>query len=102
MMAFTCRSGLTKTHDRLRRLRADEVTFLRQVLKRAKRWRPSADDVANLPEIQNVVGEVLSKKYNCSCFAPLPASQNGARLIARASLPSAPLGAKWNPRRCAG
>ncbi len=37
-----------------------EVTLIRQVLKRAKRWSVIADDVANLPESQTVVGRVLT------------------------------------------
>ena len=37
-----------------------EVTLIRQVLKRAKRWSVIADEVSNLPENQNVVGNVLT------------------------------------------
>jgi hypothetical protein len=46
-----------------------EVTLIRQVLKRAKRWSVIADDVSNMPENQNVVGRVMSHEQKTS---PVP------------------------------
>lgn len=45
-----------------------EVTLIRQVLKRAKRWSVIADEVSNLPENQNVVGRVLSHEQKLHLF----------------------------------
>ncbi len=45
-----------------------ELTLLRQVLKRAKRWSMIADDVSNLPESQNVVGRVLTHEQKLHLF----------------------------------
>ena len=45
-----------------------EVTLIRQVLKRAKRWAVIADDVSNLPENQNVVGKVLTREQKLHLF----------------------------------
>jgi integrase len=45
-----------------------EVTLIRQVLKRAKRWSVIADEVSNLPENQNVVGRVLSHEQKVHLF----------------------------------
>ena len=38
-----------------------EVFLVRQVLRRAKRWSVIADDVHNLPENRNVVGQVMTQ-----------------------------------------
>ena len=45
-----------------------EVTLIRQVLKRAKRWSVIADEVSNLPENQNVVGKVLTLEQKLHLF----------------------------------
>lgn len=45
-----------------------EVTLIRQILKRARRWATIADDVANLPENQNVVGRVLTHEQKLHLF----------------------------------
>lgn len=45
-----------------------EVTLIRQVLKRAKRWSVIADDVTNMPENQNVVGKVLTREQKLCLF----------------------------------
>jgi integrase len=45
-----------------------EVTLIRQVLKRAKRWAVIADDVSTLPENQNVVGKVLTREQKLHMF----------------------------------
>ncbi|MGO9965757.1 MAG: tyrosine-type recombinase/integrase [Bryobacteraceae bacterium] len=45
-----------------------EVTLIRQILKRAKRWSIIADDVANLPENQNVVGRALTLEQKLLLF----------------------------------
>jgi integrase len=45
-----------------------EVTLLRQVLKRAKRWSVIADEVSNLPENQNIVGRVLTREQKVHLF----------------------------------
>lgn len=45
-----------------------EVTLIRQILKRAKRWSVIADDVGNLPENQNVVGRVLTREQKLLLF----------------------------------
>jgi len=45
-----------------------EVTLIRQVLKRAKRWSVIADDVKNLPENENVVGRALTKELKLHLF----------------------------------
>lgn len=45
-----------------------ECTLIRQILKRAKRWSIIADDVANLPENQNVVGRVLTLEQKLALF----------------------------------
>jgi len=45
-----------------------EVTLIRQVLKRAKRWSVIADDVSNLPESRNVVGRVLTSEQKLHLF----------------------------------
>jgi integrase len=45
-----------------------EVTLLRQILKRAKRWSIIADDVENLPENQNTVGRVLTREQKLLLF----------------------------------
>lgn len=46
-----------------------EVTLIRQVLKRAKRWSVIADDVVNLPESRTVVGRVLTQEQKRLLFA---------------------------------
>jgi integrase len=45
-----------------------EVTLIRQVLKRAKRWSVIADDVSNLPENQNVVSKALMAEQKLHLF----------------------------------
>lgn len=45
-----------------------EVTLIRQVLKKGKRWSVIADDVLNLPENQTVVGRALSKELKLLLF----------------------------------
>lgn len=45
-----------------------EVTLMRQVLKRARRWSVIADEVSNLPENQNVVGRVLTHEQKLHLF----------------------------------
>ena len=45
-----------------------EVTLIRQVLKRAKRWSVIADEISNLPENQNVVGKVLTLEQKLHLF----------------------------------
>lgn len=45
-----------------------EVTLIRQVLKRAKRWAVIADDVKNLPENENVVGRAIPNELKIHLF----------------------------------
>ena len=45
-----------------------EVTLIRQILKRAKRWSIIADDVANLPENQSAVGRALTLEHKLLLF----------------------------------
>ena len=45
-----------------------EVTLIRQILKRAKRWSIIADEVSNLPENQNVVGRALTLENKLLLF----------------------------------
>jgi len=45
-----------------------EVTLIRQILKRAKRWSIIADEVENLPENQNTVGRVLTREQKLLLF----------------------------------
>jgi integrase len=45
-----------------------EVTLIRQVLKRAKRWSMIADEVDNLPENQNVIGRALTLEHKLALF----------------------------------
>lgn len=45
-----------------------EVTLIRQVLKKAKRWSVIADDVSNLPENHNVIGRVLTREQKLLLF----------------------------------
>jgi integrase len=45
-----------------------EVTLIRQVLNRAKRWSVIADEVSNMPENQNVVGRVLTREQKIHLF----------------------------------
>lgn len=45
-----------------------EVTLIRQILKRAKRWSVIADEVENLPENRNTVGRVLTREQKLLLF----------------------------------
>jgi len=45
-----------------------EVTLIRQILKKAKRWSTIADEVSNLPENQTVVGRVVTKEQKLLLF----------------------------------